>query len=321
MSDVFVHPQAICESKTIGAGTRIWAFSHVLPGAVIGADCNICDQTFVENDVVVGDRVTLKCGVQLWDGVVLEDDVFIGPNATFTNDRFPRSRQRPQTYAKTRVCRGASVGANATILPGVTIGQNVMVGAGAVVTRDVPPNAIVVGNPARIVGYVDCQRTSETYTTSSSSSEEIVPTSVAGVSLHRLKLARDLRGSLSVGEFSKDVPFLVKRYFVVFDVPNAEVRGEHAHRRCHQFLICVHGSCSVLVDDGKRREEIELAAPNVGLYMPAMTWGTQYKYTNNAVLLVFASETYDADDYIRVYDEYLALRGVSTKRAITGPSK
>src|SRR5512144_261839 len=131
MPDFYVHPQGLCESKTIGAKTRVWAFAHVLPGARIGSDCNICDHVFIENDVVVGDRVTLKCGVQLWDACRIEDDVFVGPNATFTNDRLPRSKQHPKTFATTRVARGASIGANATILPGLTIGANAMIGAGA----------------------------------------------------------------------------------------------------------------------------------------------------------------------------------------------
>ena len=149
------HPQALVESTRIGRGTRVWAFAHVLPGAVIGEDCNICDGVFVENDVVVGDRVTVKCGVQLWDGVRLEDEVFVGPNATFTNDQFPRSRVYPERFPTTVVRRGASIGANATLLPGITVGERALVGAGAVVTRDVPAGAIVVGNPARITGSVD----------------------------------------------------------------------------------------------------------------------------------------------------------------------
>jgi acetyltransferase-like isoleucine patch superfamily enzyme len=147
---VFIHAQALVESDSIGAGTRIWAFAHVMAGARIGSDCNICDHTYVEGDVVVGDRVTIKSGVYLWDGLRVEDDVFLGPQATFTNDRFPRSRQ-PCTPEITTIRRGASIGAGAVVLPGVTIGERAMVGAGAVVTKDVPPDVLIIGNPARVV--------------------------------------------------------------------------------------------------------------------------------------------------------------------------
>ncbi len=149
------HPLADVQSQAIGEGTRIWQFVVILAGARIGRDCNIAAHCFIENDVVVGDRVTVKCGVQLWDGLRVADDVFIGPNATFTNDRFPRSRQWPERFPETRIERGASIGAGAVILPGLTIGERAMVGAGAVVTRDVPARALVVGNPARIVRYLD----------------------------------------------------------------------------------------------------------------------------------------------------------------------
>lgn len=151
MPDNFIHEKALVEDGAqIGANTRIWAFVHILPRAVIGRDCNICDHVFIENDVVIGDRVTIKCGVQIWDGLRIEDDVFIGPNATFTNDFFPRSRQSFELM-RTCVKKGASIGANATILPGITIGENAMVGAGAVVTKDVPAGMLVAGNPARII--------------------------------------------------------------------------------------------------------------------------------------------------------------------------
>jgi acetyltransferase-like isoleucine patch superfamily enzyme len=151
----FVHPQGICETSAVGEGTRIWAFAHVLPGARLGADCNVCDHVFVENDVVVGDRVTIKSGVQLWDGLRVGDDVFIGPNATFTNDPFPRSKVHRAEARVTCIEAGASIGANATILPGLTIGARAMVGAGSVVTRDVPPGTVVAGNPARVIRSVD----------------------------------------------------------------------------------------------------------------------------------------------------------------------
>jgi len=144
-----IHPSADVQSKSIGHGTRIWQFCVVLEGARIGSDCNICSHTFIENDVIIGDRVTVKCGVQLWDGLRVENDVFIGPNATFTNDKVPRSRQQPDKFLETVIKRGASIGANATILPGLVVGENAIVGAGAVVTENVPPSATVVGNPAR----------------------------------------------------------------------------------------------------------------------------------------------------------------------------
>lgn len=148
---MFIHPSSDVQSKQIGEGTRVWQYVVILPGAVIGRDGNICSHCFIENQVVVGDRVTVKCGVQLWDGVTLEDDVFVGPNATFTNDREPRSRNASATLLPTLVKKGASIGANATILPGLTIGEGAMVGAGAVVTKDVPPRTLVVGNPARVL--------------------------------------------------------------------------------------------------------------------------------------------------------------------------
>lgn len=152
----FKHPQALIElGATIGEKTNIWAFVHILPGAIIGDDCNICDHVFIENDVIIGNRVTIKCGVQLWDGVKLGDDVFVGPNVTFTNDKFPRSKKYPSQFLKIIVKEGASIGANATILPGITIGRKAMIGAGSVVTKDVPDYALVLGNPARVVRILE----------------------------------------------------------------------------------------------------------------------------------------------------------------------
>jgi UDP-2-acetamido-3-amino-2,3-dideoxy-glucuronate N-acetyltransferase len=145
----FVHPLADVQSPHIGGGTRIWQFCVVLPGAVLGRDCNVNAQCFIENDVVVGDRVTVKCGVQLWDGLRVEDDVFIGPNVSFSNDKYPRSRCPPPGFLPTVLRRGASLGANATILCGLEIGAGAMIGAGSVVTRNVPAGELWVGNPAR----------------------------------------------------------------------------------------------------------------------------------------------------------------------------
>jgi UDP-2-acetamido-3-amino-2,3-dideoxy-glucuronate N-acetyltransferase len=154
--DVFIHPQALVESASIGPGTRIWAFAHVMRGAVVGRDCNICDHSFIESTVKIGNGVTLKNGVALWDLVTIEDRVFIGPYAVFTNDRRPRAEVRKgrEQLVATLVKEGATVGANATIVAGVTIGRYAMVGAGTVVLRDVPEQAMVVGNPGRLAGYV-----------------------------------------------------------------------------------------------------------------------------------------------------------------------
>ena len=145
----FIHELSDVQSKDIGEDSKIWQFCVVLKGAKIGKNCNICSHCFVENDVKIGDNVTVKCGVQLYDGITIEDDVFIGSNATFVNDKHPKSKNQDWELEKVLVKKGASIGANATILAGVTIGENAMVGAGAVVTKDVAANSIVVGNPAR----------------------------------------------------------------------------------------------------------------------------------------------------------------------------
>lgn len=149
----FIHRLADVSCDSIGEGTRIWQFAVVLHGAEIGADCNICAHTFVEHDVVIGNRVTVKSGVYLWAGTRIGDDVFIGPNATFTNDKFPRSKLYPAQYSGVVIETGASIGANATLLPGIRIGKLAMIGAGAVVTQNVPAGAVVVGNPARVIRY------------------------------------------------------------------------------------------------------------------------------------------------------------------------
>jgi UDP-2-acetamido-3-amino-2,3-dideoxy-glucuronate N-acetyltransferase len=153
----FCHPLALCESNDVGESTRIWAFAHVMPTAVIGSHCNICDHVFVESGVVIGDGVTVKNNSLLFDGVTIEDNVFVGPNTVFTNDRRPRAprvRENEWTLERTRVCRGASIGANAVIICGVTIGAYAMIGAGSVVVSDVPEHSLMIGNPAAPAGWV-----------------------------------------------------------------------------------------------------------------------------------------------------------------------
>ncbi len=302
----FRHDAAIVESDRVGPGTRIWAFAHVLPGATIGADCNICDHVFIEGGVTVGDRVTVKCGVQLWDGCDIGNDVFIGPNATFSNDRWPRSRAWLDKHPRTVVQDGASIGANATILPGITIGQKAMVGAGAVVTRSVPPHAVVVGNPARIVRYATDSATSAAKPAAAESG--LQPALLEGVGFDRFPIVRDLRGNLIARQVGRGIPFVPRRYFLVFDVPSKEVRGEHAHRECHQLLVCLNGTVHCVVDDGEKRQEFVLDSPEKALHIPPMIWGTQYKYSKDSVLLVLASHEYEAGDYIREYDAFCALK-------------
>jgi len=307
-----IHPLSDVQSDRVGAGTRIWQYVVVLPGARIGADCNICAHCLIEGDVSVGDRVTVKSGVQLWNGLRVHDDVFIGPNATFTNDKMPRSREVPDAFLETILEAGASIGAGATILPGLRIGTGAMVGSGAVVTRSVPPHAIVVGNPARIVGYVGAsgsEASGEVQSAADAAGEGDAIAAEDGwsVRLHAMPMFADIRGSLTAGEFGRGIPFEAKRYFIVHSVPSVETRGEHAHRCCHQFLVCVHGSVNVVADDGRQRREYVLDRPDRGLHLPPMVWGIQYKYSADAVLLVFASEYYDADDYIRDYGEFRRL--------------
>ena len=153
---VFVHPMGLCESTEVGQGTRVWAFAHVLEGAHVGADCNIGDHAFIEGGARLGSRVTVKNAVLVWDRVTIEDDVFLGPNMVFTNDLRPRAFQKtdPQSFLPTTVCRGATIGANATIVCGITVGEHAFVAAGSVVNRDVAPHELVAGNPVSRIGWV-----------------------------------------------------------------------------------------------------------------------------------------------------------------------
>jgi acetyltransferase-like isoleucine patch superfamily enzyme len=150
-----IHKLSDVQTCNIGENTSIWQFVVILKGAIIGKNCNICANSLIENDVVIGDNVTVKSGVYIWDGITIEDNVFIGPCVTFTNDKYPRSKQYPEQFLRTYVRQGASIGANSTILPGVDVGENSIVGAGSVVTKDVPPLAIVAGNPAHFIKWID----------------------------------------------------------------------------------------------------------------------------------------------------------------------
>lgn len=230
----------------------------------------------------------------------IEENVTIGRRAVLTGDGI--------------VLRAnARLDAACVIGEGVTVGQGAWVRAGAVVLRSVPPNAIVEGNPAQVVGYINGSQADtlpdprhvDIHSFGHLPRPSRVPLGVGGTALFLMRRITDARGSLTVGEVPTEVPFSPARYFTVFDVPSVELRGEHAHKKCQQFLICLHGSCRVLLDDGTARCEVTLDRPDMGVFMPEMIWGTQYRYSPDAVLLVFASRTYEADDYLRTYDEFL----------------
>lgn len=245
------------------------------------SDCVIAADTIVESGVIFGQRVMV-----------------IGPGVVI------RSRAR--------------LDAASVITPGVTIGQGAWIKPGAVVTNSVPPNAIIEGNPGEIVGYRSSMKSSDSQLADPvlidvKNFQDIekpaqIPLEVGGSVLYLMRRVTDVRGSLTVGEVPTEVPFIPKRYFLCFDVPSVELRGEHAHKYCQQFLICAHGSCRILLDDGDRRCELTLDRPDVGVFMPELIWGTQYRYSADAVLLVFASRPYEADDYLRTYEEFLEER-------------
>jgi hypothetical protein len=242
-------------------------------------------------------------GVVIAAGTVLGKRIDVSANVVFVDTR--RGLSSDPSIVQDEV----QIGANSTIYPGVTLGARCVVRPGSVVKRSVPPAAIVEGNPAMIVGYVNAEsddRVTEGRPGGMGSFGRD-PTAVKGVELFRFPVIEDLRGNLTVGEFETQIPFVPLRYFMVFGVPGREVRGEHAHRECHQFLICASGSCTVMADDGAKRVETILDSPGKAIHLPPMTWGVQYKYSADAVLLVFASHHYDSGDYIRDYEEFLSL--------------
>lgn len=265
--------------------------------------------TWISPLAVLGTNVEISAGAIISGNCKIGDNCIIGPGAVLDPGG---------DCARIVIEAGARIMASATIAGAVHIARGALVQAGAVVMRDVPPHAVVSGNPAQIIGYTTTVIDS-THVIGEPPPE--VPgtatTPVRGVTLHRLPKVLDLRGNLTVGEFGRTLPFEAKRYFMVFDVPNAEVRGEHAHRTCHQFLICAHGRCSVVADDGHTRDEFDLDDPSIGLHLPPLTWGIQYKYSRDAVLLVFASEFYDSTEYIRSYEEFLELASSKSMRGLT----
>lgn len=328
-----IHANAMVEAGAIiGSGTSVQAFAHVLSGAKIGDDCNICDHVFVPSGAVIGQRVTVNSGARLHVGVRLDDDVVVDANVTFAHSSLSPNEQASfaprETFVQSRariganstilesvsIGRGATVGAGSTIGPDVLVGQHARIEPGSVVGRNIPPFAIVSGNPATIVGYVDA-RSSDVDKPLAAAALRATPNAgirnvgVGRAAICSLPIINDIRGTLSAAEYGNQLPFVPKRYFVVFDVPGPEVRGEHAHKTLEQFLVVLMGQVSVVLDDGATRVELLLDSPSSGLYIPPLIWGIQYKYSKDAMLLVLASESYDPDDYIRDYDEFLRFIG------------
>lgn len=230
----------------------------------------------------------------------IEDDVSIGQRVIFAGENIViRSKVRIED--------------DSVIAGGVTIGQGAWVRGGSVVLFSIPANAIVDGKPAKVIGFVNekvVNQPNDSSLISIKSFENVVrpaqiSLNVGKSSLHLMRKIVDPRGSLSVGEVPSELPFSPARYFIVYNVPSVELRGEHAHRNCQQFLVCLHGSCRILLDDGYRRCEVFLDRPDMAVFMPEMIWGTQFCYSQDAVLLVFASRPYEVDDYIRTYDDFL----------------
>ena len=317
----FVHEKAICDSNRIGDGTNIWAFAHVLPGAIIGNNCNICDGVLIENDVIIGNDCTIQCGVQLGEGVHLEDRVVVGPNVTFTNDLYPRSRIEPSTLSKTVIRSGVSIGANATILPGIELGENCLIGAGALVNVSVPPNAVVEGNPCRIVRFAETEILTDLSSRDWQGKPSIQLVNEMDIRLYRFASFTDHRGTLTVVDHDSTLPFAPRRMFTIQDVPEGLFRGNHAHKQCHQLLICLKGSCSVHLDDGKSRMSVLLDSNTLGLHIPPRTWGVQYHFSSDAVLQVLASAPYDTKDYISCYAEFLAYAQQAREPSQSHPSR
>jgi UDP-2-acetamido-3-amino-2,3-dideoxy-glucuronate N-acetyltransferase len=281
------HPAApfAAELQAAPLDRAVDARAFVDPRAHLAADC------------------VIRSGAHISAGVALGRGTYVGANAVFVEATDAET-------ARTRVMAEAWIGPNSTIHPGLTIGARAVIRPGSVVSRSVPPAAIVEGNPASIVGYVgatDHVAAPVLPDSPPARRPSVQATPVKGVTLHHFTKVTDMRGNLTVGEFDRQVPFRPLRWFMVFDVPSRETRGEHAHHRCHQFLVCVRGSCAVMADDGVHKIEIPLGGPDRGLYLPPMTWGVQYKYSPDAMLLVFASDYYDADDYIRDYADFQAL--------------
>jgi UDP-2-acetamido-3-amino-2,3-dideoxy-glucuronate N-acetyltransferase len=298
-----IHATANVASGVDAPGLRVGAFAVVEGDVRLGQDVRVGAQAVLARGCRVGDRVTVADAAVIGPGAVIENDVAVGANATVATSS-------PGAGATTIVRSGVRIGAGALVGEGAEVGEGAVVGDGAVVRRQVPRHAVVAGNPAVITGYSGPTAGTVMEPVRQVGVDDgatgIQATGVRGVGVHRLPQVRDLRGSLVAGELGHPFPFTPNRYFLVFDVPSEEVRGEHAHYVCHQLLVCVAGHLHVIADDGHARAEFVLDDKRTGLHLPPMTWGIQYRYSSDCVLMVLASHVYDAADYIRDYDVFLA---------------
>lgn len=249
---------------------------------------------FIHPSAQIGENVSISEGVYISDIVSISNNVYIGPNVTFvdsgtqnlSNDRIIISDQ-------------VKIGAGAVIYPGIKIGKNAVINPGSVVVESVPPNVEVAGNPAKIISFLP-QRP-----------ENLPPLkqgNVANVFQERYNNILDMRGSLTVIEFDSSLPFIPRRLFYISNVPNVKVRGEHAHIRCHQLLVMGSGTCMVSLDDGENQQVCHLRSIGDSVYIPPMVWAAQYNFTNDALLLVLASDHYDETDYIRNYEDFYRMK-------------
>jgi UDP-2-acetamido-3-amino-2,3-dideoxy-glucuronate N-acetyltransferase len=267
----------------------------------------------VEDGAELGERTVVGAMAFLGSGVRLGDGCVVGAGALLTGEvvgegevRFGERSVVVGADGPVHLRREVTIGSGATIVGPLVVERQARIAAGAMVDRSVPALAIVAGNPAVIHGYTDAATRQEAAGAAAVLAAQ-EPPAESPVRVVRFPTVGDLRGDLTVGNFPDEVPFTPRRFFVVFNVPGQNARGAHAHHVCEQFLIAVRGSVSVVWDDGQSRGEVTLDHPSIGLYLPPMTWGIQYKHSADAVLMVFASHPYDASDYIRDYDDFLRV--------------
>jgi UDP-2-acetamido-3-amino-2,3-dideoxy-glucuronate N-acetyltransferase len=300
---------SICQSSNVGSGTKIGDFSYIGPDVKIGENCRIDHHVALTGKICIDDNVAISSGVKLDGDILIEEGVQIQSNVVLTGKRPSERSSQKITEGKIRVGARTIIGAQSTILPGVTLGIRAMISPNSVITRSVPAHALAAGNPARVVSYFTSAGeliANEKFQLSPlSPTTDIVDSPIRGVKIFSFPKIIDTRGNLSVLEFESDLPFAPKRLFFVTGARNQFVRGEHAHRTGHQLLICLSGSIVVLVDDGRERYEYRLDKPEIGLYLEPMVWATQYDHQENSCLAVLASNHYDPSDYIRNYEDFL----------------